>query len=68
MVEQRTGLEFEASGLGPIHIGAGEITGQQIRRELDPLKIDGWLMFRRSVPDTRISPDPDPTPSGSEDG
>ncbi len=39
VVEQRTLLEHKAAVLWSVHIGAGEVGGQQVRRELDAMKI-----------------------------
>jgi hypothetical protein len=39
VVEQRTGAELELALLVPIDVGADEVRRQQVRRELDAVKI-----------------------------
>ena len=38
-MEQRAALELERTVLGPVDLGAGQVGGQQVGRELDPVKI-----------------------------
>ncbi len=38
-MKQRPALELESTILGAVDLGTGQVGGQQIRRELDPMKI-----------------------------
>ena len=39
IVEQGAGLELEAAGLRAVDVGPGQVTGEQVRGELDALKV-----------------------------
>ena len=47
VMKQGTGLELEAPGLWPIYVGSREITGEQVRRKLDPFELQSQTLRER---------------------